>query len=172
MGFRYPPSVVRAVKNLQENKMTDAAKKELMPDLKPKDGFQYVEINFPDKGITLSGAMDNDSIDRIIDLTIKAEVDTGYTRAEPPCDDAKRVNDEWDYLLGEISANGLVLHDGTLDTIAAYIRRPAPIGVEVLEALAIIKEQAACNPFGQSMRFEVLKQVERIDAIIAKLRGV
>lgn len=39
----------------------------------------------------------------------------------------KNMTDEWDYLLGEISAQKLVLHDGTLDRLNAFIRqRPQP----------------------------------------------
>jgi hypothetical protein len=53
-------------------------------DTMPKEGYQYIEIKIPDgAGITLSGAMDDKSIKKIIDIAFSAEVDRSYTHLDP-----------------------------------------------------------------------------------------
>lgn len=49
----------------------------------PEEGFTYVVIETPDKGITLSGAMDNASLSKIIDIATSAEIDRKHTRPAP-----------------------------------------------------------------------------------------
>lgn len=54
-----------------------------MTDFKPKDGFQYVEIKFPDRGVTIDGAMDDKSIEKIVSIALNAECDRDYVRPAP-----------------------------------------------------------------------------------------
>jgi len=48
----------------------------------PKEGYTYCEISIPDKGLTLSGAMDDNSLENIINITLDADVDRDHTRAD------------------------------------------------------------------------------------------
>lgn len=58
--------------------------KATMPELKPKEGFEYMIVSFPDKGLTIDGAIDIESGSKIIDIVLKAECDREYTRTLSP----------------------------------------------------------------------------------------
>lgn len=59
----------------------------------PKDGYTYVEVSIPHKGMTLSGAMDNKSMDKLIDTVLTAEVDRNYVHS-PRADQSPPLPDE------------------------------------------------------------------------------
>lgn len=65
--------------------------------LLPKKGFQYVEIITPHNGVTMSGAIDHDSMGKIVEIVMEATVDRDYVYENP--NNIERVTKERDALL-------------------------------------------------------------------------
>ncbi len=46
--------------------------------MKPKEGFTYIFLRFPDKGVTIDGAIDSASAQKVLEVILRAEVDKEY----------------------------------------------------------------------------------------------
>lgn len=50
----------------------------------PEDGFVYMELRMPNTGVTMDGAIDEDSLEKIIEIIMSAKVDRSYVRPASP----------------------------------------------------------------------------------------
>lgn len=71
--------------------------------LKPKDGYRYVEVKMPDIGITMSGALDQASVENICDVVLSADVDREYTRAPEKQSTPEELRGAYELIEGQIS---------------------------------------------------------------------
>lgn len=46
--------------------------------------YQFIEISLPDKGITISGRMDSESIAKIVEIAFSAEIEVKDDNQTPP----------------------------------------------------------------------------------------
>jgi hypothetical protein len=143
-------------KKPEEHDMT-AAKKELMPDLKPcpwDDKHKVADFTRNNGQEKIVYCDDGDCPIHGVEMSVT----TWNTRAEPPCDDASE--------LGNIIAS--MKSPPVTPRMLELVRRleqirPAPISVEVLEGM---KQRVMGDTDAAAMSYNAA-----LDAIIAKLKG-
>lgn len=154
--------------------MTDAAKKELMPD--------YVTIWRNEDGTYGVSPTDCvESVKRVSDV----ECSSIYTRAKPPCDDVRGVSFEEEFAAfgeweSEAYSRGVFIDEDDVEKLRLFFDfiqvrhfrthlQPAPISFEVLRREFMTAFRGKTKG---TMNRAIVARIDRgLDAIIEKLRG-